>query len=95
MPETDAIVHFVAELHNDNSIADPAPFVRTNVKATFQLLEAARRHGTRFHHISTDEVYGDLALDDRALTRRRHTGRRVPHSSTKASSDMLVAHGTA
>lgn len=64
VPEADAIVHFAAESHNDNSIADPAPFVRTNVEGTFQLLEAARRHGTRFHHISTDEVYGDLALDD-------------------------------
>ena len=55
-PDIDAVVHFAAESHNDNSIADPAPFVRTNVEGTFCLLEAARRHGTRFHHISTDEV---------------------------------------
>ena len=54
--DADAVVHFAAESHNDNSIADPAPFLRTNVEGTFTLLEAARKHGTRFHHISTDEV---------------------------------------
>ena len=91
VPETDAIVHFAAESHNDNSIADPAPFVRTNVEGTFQLLEAARRHGTRFHHISTDEVYGDLALDDPArFTEETPYRPSSPYSSTKASSDMLV-----
>ena len=62
--DVDAVVHFAAESHNDNSIADPEPFLRTNVRGTFVLLEAARKHGVRFHHISTDEVYGDLALDD-------------------------------
>ena len=62
----DAIVHFAAESHNDNSIADPTPFLRTNVEGTFTLLQAARKHDVRFHHISTDEVYGDLALDDPA-----------------------------
>lgn len=66
VPGVDAIVHFAAESHNDNSIADPEPFVRTNVHGTFRLLEAARKHDVRFHHISTDEVYGDLALDDPA-----------------------------
>ena len=91
VPEADAIVHFAAESHNDNSIADPAPFVRTNVEGTFQLLEAARRHGTRFHHISTDEVYGDLALDDPArFTEETPYRPSSPYSSTKASSDMLV-----
>lgn len=63
---TDAVVHYAAESHNDNSIADPEPFVRTNVHGTFTLIEACRKHGVRYHHISTDEVYGDLALDDRA-----------------------------
>lgn len=89
--ETDAVVHFAAESHNDNSIADPAPFVRTNVEGTFTLLEAARRHGTRFHHISTDEVYGDLALDDPArFTEETPYRPSSPYSSTKASSDLLV-----
>ncbi|MCW2842132.1 MAG: rfbB, partial [Nocardioides sp.] len=60
----DAIVHFAAESHNDNSLTEPGPFIQTNLVGTFQVLEAARRHGTRLHHISTDEVYGDLALDD-------------------------------
>lgn len=91
VPDVDAIVHFAAESHNDNSIADPAPFVRTNVEGTFQLLEAARRRGTRFHHISTDEVYGDLALDDPArFTEKTPYRPSSPYSSTKASSDMLV-----
>ena len=59
----DAVVHYAAESHNDNSLHDPHPFLQTNLVGTFTLLEAARNHGTRFHHISTDEVYGDLALD--------------------------------
>lgn len=90
-PGIDAVVHFAAESHNDNSIANPAPFVRTNVEGTFCLLEAARRHGTRFHHISTDEVYGDLALDDPArFTEGSPYRPSSPYSSTKAASDMLV-----
>ena len=89
--EVDACVHFAAESHNDNSIADPAPFVRTNVEGTFTLLEAARRRGTRFHHVSTDEVYGDLALDDPArFTEETPYRPSSPYSSTKAASDMLV-----
>ncbi|MBQ9620425.1 MAG: dTDP-glucose 4,6-dehydratase [Atopobiaceae bacterium] len=88
---SDAIVHFAAETHNDNSIADPAPFVRTNVEGTFCLLEAARRHGVRFHHVSTDEVFGDLALDDPArFTEDSPYRPSSPYSSTKAASDMLV-----
>lgn len=91
VPENDAIVHFAAESHNDNSIADPEPFVRTNVHGTFCLLEAARKNGTRFHHISTDEVYGDLALDDPArFTEETPYHPSSPYSSTKASSDLLV-----
>lgn len=87
----DAVVHFAAESHNDNSIADPEPFVRTNVEGTYRLLEAARTHGLRFHHISTDEVYGDLALDDPArFTEETPYHPSSPYSSTKASSDMLV-----
>src|SRR3712207_2475069 len=60
----DAVVHFAAESHNDNSLADPQPFLDTNIIGTYTLLEAVRRHGVRLHHISTDEVYGDLELDD-------------------------------
>lgn len=90
-PGVDAVVHYAAESHNDNSIADPTPFVKTNVEGTFQLLEAARRHGLRFHHVSTDEVYGDLALDDPAkFTEETPYRPSSPYSSTKASSDMLV-----
>lgn len=91
VPGVEAIVHFAAESHNDNSIADPEPFVRTNVHGTFCLLEAARKYKTRFHHISTDEVYGDLALDDPArFTEETPYCPSSPYSSTKASSDMLV-----
>ncbi|MBQ9069515.1 MAG: dTDP-glucose 4,6-dehydratase [Eggerthellaceae bacterium] len=87
----DACVHFAAESHNDNSIADPSPVVRTNVEGTFTLLEAARKHDVRFHHISTDEVYGDLALDDPArFTEETPYRPSSPYSSTKAASDMLV-----
>ncbi|MDN0063296.1 dTDP-glucose 4,6-dehydratase [Collinsella ihumii] len=87
----DAVVHYAAESHNDNSIADPAPFVRTNVEGTFTLIEACRRHGVRYHHVSTDEVYGDLALDDPArFTEETPYHPSSPYSSTKAASDMLV-----
>lgn len=87
----DAVVHFAAESHNDNSIANPAPFLQTNVEGTYTLLEAARKHGVRFHHISTDEVYGDLALDDPAkFTEETPYHPSSPYSSTKAASDLLA-----
>ncbi|HET8602403.1 MAG TPA: dTDP-glucose 4,6-dehydratase [Marmoricola sp.] len=87
----DVVVHFAAESHNDNSLADPSPFVTTNLVGTFQLLEAVRRHGVRLHHISTDEVYGDLALDDPAkFTEATPYNPSSPYSSTKAGSDLLV-----
>lgn len=89
--DADACVHFAAESHNDNSISNPEPFIRTNVEGTYTLLEAARKHGVRFHHISTDEVYGDLALDDPArFTEDSPYKPSSPYSSSKASSDMLV-----
>ncbi|MHB1063491.1 MAG: dTDP-glucose 4,6-dehydratase [Georgenia sp.] len=89
--EADTVVHFAAESHNDNSLLDPSPFVHTNLVGTFTLLEAVRRHGTRFHHISTDEVYGDLALDDPArFTEITPYNPSSPYSSTKAGSDLLV-----
>ena len=87
----DVVVHFAAESHNDNSLHDPWPFVHTNVIGTFTILEAVRKHGVRYHHISTDEVYGDLELDDPArFTASTPYNPSSPYSSTKASSDLLV-----
>ena len=87
----DAVVHFAAESHNDNSLDDPRPFLNTNIIGTYTLLEAARKHGRRFHHISTDEVYGDLELDDPArFTETTPYNPSSPYSSTKAGSDLLV-----
>jgi dTDP-glucose 4,6-dehydratase len=89
--EHDVVVHFAAESHNDNSIADPGAFVRTNVLGTYEILEAVRRHGTRLHHISTDEVFGDLELDDPARFRESTPyNPSSPYSATKASADLLV-----
>jgi dTDP-glucose 4,6-dehydratase len=87
----DAIVHFAAESHNDNSLQSPWPFVETNVVGTYHILEAARKHNKRLHHISTDEVYGDLSLDDPVkFTPNTPYNPSSPYSSTKASSDLLV-----
>ncbi|MFW0786608.1 dTDP-glucose 4,6-dehydratase [Gordonia sp. CPCC 206044] len=89
--ETDLVVHFAAESHNDNSLADPSAFVQTNLVGTYALLEAVRRHDVRYHHISTDEVYGDLDLDDPArFTEASAYNPSSPYSSTKAGSDLLV-----
>ncbi len=89
--DADLVVHFAAESHNDNSLQDPSPFVTTNLVGTFTLLEAVRRHGVRYHHISTDEVYGDLELDDPArFTESTPYNPSSPYSSTKAGSDLLV-----
>ncbi len=89
--EADAVVHFAAESHNDNSLHNPRPFLDTNVIGTYTLLEAARKHGKRFHHVSTDEVYGDLELDDpNKFTENTPYNPSSPYSSTKAASDMLV-----
>jgi dTDP-glucose 4,6-dehydratase len=89
--ETDVVVHFAAESHNDNSLNNPRPFLDTNIVGTFTLIEAARRHGTRFHHISTDEVYGDLELDDpERFTENTPYNPSSPYSATKAGSDLLV-----
>ncbi len=89
--EADAVVHYAAESHNDNSLNDPRPFLDTNIVGTYTLLEAARRHDTRLHHISTDEVYGDLELDDpERFTESTPYNPSSPYSSTKAGSDLLV-----
>ena len=89
--DADAVVHYAAESHNDNSLNDPRPFLDTNIVGTYTLLEAARKHGTRIHHISTDEVYGDLELDDPArFTEDTPYNPSSQYSSTKAGSDLLV-----
>ena len=89
--ESDAVAHFAAETHVDNALADPEPFLRANVIGTFAVLEAVRRHGVRLHHVSTDEVYGDLPLDDGSrFTEATPYNPSSPYSATKAAADMLV-----
>ena len=89
--ESDAVVHFAAETHVDNSLADPAPFLHSNVVGTFTLLEAVRANGIRLHHVSTDEVYGDLPLDESVrFTEETPYNPSSPYSATKAASDLLV-----
>jgi dTDP-glucose 4,6-dehydratase len=89
--EADAVVHFAAETHVDNALADPAPFLHTNVVGTYTVLEAVRAHGVRLHHVSTDEVYGDLELNspDR-FTESTPYNPSSPYSATKAGADLLV-----
>ena len=98
--EIDTIVHFAAETHVDRSITGPEQFVRTNVMGTFTLLDAARKYwmvekfhsldAVRFHHISTDEVYGTLAADEPAWTEETPYAPNSPYSASKAASDHLV-----
>jgi dTDP-glucose 4,6-dehydratase len=89
--ETDLIVHFAAESHNDNSLRDPWPFINTNLIGTATILEAVRKHNKRLHHISTDEVFGDLELDDpNRFTETTPYNPSSPYSATKAGSDHLV-----
>lgn len=89
--ETDVVVHFAAESHNDNSLRDPEPFMYTNFIGTYRVLEAVRKHGKRLHHISTDEVFGDLALDDPdKFTETTPYNPSSPYSASKASSDLIV-----
>ncbi len=89
--DADAVIHFAAESHNDNSLNDPYPFVHTNIIGTYTILQAVRKHDVRLHHISTDEVYGDLELDD---PDRFHESTPYnpssPYSSSKGASDLLV-----
>lgn len=89
--DVQAVVHYAAESLNDNSLHDPRPFLDTNIIGTYTLLEAARRHDVRLHHSSTDEVYGDLELDDpERFTDTTPYNPSSPYSSTKAGSDLLV-----
>lgn len=91
VPGHDAIVNFAAESHNDNSIADPGPFIRTNIEGTYCLLQEAKRLGIRFHQVSTDEVYGDLSYESRDRFNEESPYRpSSPYSASKASADMLV-----
>lgn len=89
--DADAVVNFAAESHNDNSLLGPAAFVHSNLVGTFTLLEAVRKHDVRFHHVSTDEVYGDLPLEgDDKFTIETPYNPSSPYSATKAGSDLLV-----
>ncbi|PRZ42396.1 dTDP-glucose 4,6-dehydratase [Antricoccus suffuscus] len=88
---TDIVVHFAAESHVDNSLDDPSPFIKSNILGTFAILEAVRKHEKRLHHISTDEVFGDLELDSPDKFREDTPyDPSSPYSASKASSDMLV-----
>lgn len=87
----DTVVHFAAESHNDNSLRDPSAFIHSNVVGTFTLLEAVRAHDVRLHHISTDEVFGDLAINSpERFTETTPYNPSSPYSATKAGSDHLV-----
>jgi len=89
--EADIIVHFAAESHVDRSILDAENFVKTNVLGTYNLLEAAKNNGNkRFHHISTDEVFGHLCPNDPPFNETTPYDPRSPYSASKAASDHLV-----
>lgn len=86
----DTIVHFAAESHNDNSLANPGIFISTNIVGTYNILELCRKYNLRLHHISTDEVYGDLSLEDPKFEEESSYNPSSPYSASKASADMLV-----
>lgn len=88
--DCDAVVHFAAESHVDNSVHSPWPFIETNLVGTYRILEAVRKHKKRLHHISTDEVYGDLELNDPKFNESTPYNPSSPYSATKAGSDHLV-----
>jgi dTDP-glucose 4,6-dehydratase len=89
--KADVVVHFAAESHNDNSLKSPKPFIETNVFGTFELIQACVKHDVRFHHVSTDEVFGDLPLEGpEKFTRNTPYNPSSPYSASKASSDHLV-----
>jgi dTDP-glucose 4,6-dehydratase len=91
MAGCDAVVHFAAESHVDRSIDDPGPFLRTNILGTETLLRLAVKHGVgRFHHVSTDEVFGALDLDGGRFDESSPYAPRSPYAASKAASDHLV-----
>jgi dTDP-glucose 4,6-dehydratase len=88
---SDVVVHFAAESHNDVALTSPGRFLQSNIIGTYEILQAVRKHGRRLHHISTDEVFGDLALDDpAAFTEETAYRPSSPYSATKAGADHLV-----
>lgn len=89
--KSNVVVHFAAESHNDNSLNNPWPFIQTNLVGTATVLEAVRKHNKRLHHISTDEVYGDLEINSpEKFTEETPYNASSPYSATKAGSDLLV-----
>ncbi len=88
--EADVVVHYAAESHVDKSILDPGVFVRSNVMGTQVILDAVREYGTRFHHVSTDEVFGALGPDDAPFDEDTPYDPRSPYSASKAAADHLV-----
>lgn len=98
--ESDIVVNYAAESHNDNSLLDPSPFIQTNIIGTYVLIEACRKYDVRYHHVSTDEVYGDLPLAEDLPFKGEGVGEKFtettaynpssPYSASKASSDLLV-----
>ena len=89
--KVDLVVHFAAETHNDNSLKSAKPFLDTNVMGTFEIIQACVKHDVRLHHISTDEVFGDLPLgSEERFTPETPYNPSSPYSSSKAASDMLV-----
>lgn len=87
----DVVIHLAAETHNDNSLRDPSPFIHSNVMGTYNLLEVVRDLGIRLHHVSTDEVFGDLPLQGNSkFTELSPYNPSSPYSATKAASDHLV-----
>jgi len=90
MEECDMVVHFAAESHVDRSIMDPNVFIETNIQGTYVLLEVARKYNKRFHHISTDEVFGSLKPGDKAFNEETPYDPRSPYSASKAAADHLV-----
>jgi len=88
--DIDVIVNFAAESHVDRSIANPKPFIETNILGTYSLLEAARKHDKLFIHVSTDEIYGE-AIDHESFTEKSLLNPSNPYSATKASAEHLVA----
>ncbi|MCT6826889.1 dTDP-glucose 4,6-dehydratase [Bombilactobacillus mellifer] len=98
--QVDAVVNYAAESHNDNSLTNPDPFIQTNIVGTYTLIQACRHYNVRYHHISTDEVYGDLPLRENLphhgegpgekFTSKSRYNPSSPYSASKASSDLLV-----
>ncbi|HEY8998726.1 MAG TPA: dTDP-glucose 4,6-dehydratase [Candidatus Saccharimonadales bacterium] len=90
--KNDVVVNFAGESHVDNSLRDPDPFVHTNLLGVYSLLKAIRKYDRRLHHVSTDEVFGDLPLEsDERFTESTPYKPSSPYAATKASADMLIA----